>query len=139
MTESCKKGLYIDTHQVYPPTEVIKVSDAQMKLATRLGSFAYPFILEIPKLGGPSYSMMRGWRQDGAVMGMEYEVMAFVGFNDMDIRNRSSCKLVVRKVQDIPRSLQEGAKPHGTITKTMITGVGTVTIDCTLSGPVFGP
>ena len=46
---------------------------------------------------------------------------------------------MVRKIQEIPRCLIEGNKPYGTITKAVLTGMGTVTIECTLGDRVYGP
>lgn len=134
-----KRSLYIDTHQVYPPVKDINPSVTQANLANKLGSFAFPFILEIPPLAAPSTVMQRRLKQEGELMGMDYEVMAFVGHNDADIHARNSCKVSVRKLQDIPASLSSSKKPEGQMTKTMLIGMGPVTIHCTLGSRVVQP
>lgn len=61
----------------------------QRNLISKLGNFAFPFSLAFPELSSPSYSLMMGWQDVGSLMGLEYEVMGFVGSNEHDMQDRS--------------------------------------------------
>jgi len=132
------KTLYLDCHQVYPVTRDVKPSKQQEDLLCKLGSFAYPFRLEFPMLGGPSYQMMQGKADAQGMLGLEYEVMAFVGKDEWDEHKRSTSRLSVWRIQGLPPTLNfDCPKPKGHKTKSFITYSGSMHIDVLLNKKVY--
>lgn len=62
--------------------------DSQRNLMAKLGNFAFAFSIDFPMLASPSYSLQQGRDDMGALMGLEYELMAYVGANESDIHKR---------------------------------------------------
>lgn len=60
----------------------------QRNLMAKLGNFAFAFSIDFPTLASPSYTLQQGWEDMGALMGIEYELMAYVGANESDIHKR---------------------------------------------------
>ncbi|XP_064090600.1 arrestin homolog [Macrobrachium nipponense] len=133
------KTLYLDTTQLYPPLKEVKTSEIQRNLINRLGNFAFAFNLEFPKLASPSYTMMRGYEDEGPLINMEYEVMGFVGVNEQDMDKWSVANLTVRRLMECPARFFDRPAPDGSITKTFLTCSGTVTIQASLNSSVYFP
>ncbi|CAL4099673.1 unnamed protein product [Meganyctiphanes norvegica] len=132
------KKLYLDCHQIYPITRNMTPTQAQEDLVSKLGTFAIPFRMEFPKLGGPSYQMMQGYKDDQANLGLEYEVMAFVGKDEWDDHKRSSSRIAVWRIQGLPPTLnRDGPKPKGHKTKHFIMMNGSVHIDVLLNKNLY--
>ncbi|XP_068218468.1 arrestin homolog [Palaemon carinicauda] len=133
------KTLYIDTTQLYPPVKEIQTTEIQRNLINRLGNFAFAFNLEFPKLASPSYAMMRGYEDEGPLINVEYEVMGFVGANEHDMDRRNVANLTIRRLMECPTRMFDQPAPDGNITKNFLTCSGTVTIQASLSSPVYFP
>ncbi|KAG7175523.1 Arrestin-like 7 [Homarus americanus] len=133
------KTMYLGTTQLYPPVTCFPPSEIQRNLISKLGNFAFPFMLEFPKLSTPSYTMMQGWEEEGRLIGVEFEVMGFVGVNEQDCHKRSSCRLTVRRLMECPARLFDAPAPRGNITKTFLTCSGSVTLEASLTSNVYFP
>ncbi|XP_071537800.1 arrestin homolog isoform X2 [Panulirus ornatus] len=135
------KTLYLDTTQLYPPLQggATPTTEIQRTLISKLGNFAFPFKLDFPKLSSPSYVMMQGWEDEGALIGVEFEVMSFVGANEQDIHKRSSCCLMVRRLMECPARFFDLPAPSGCSTKTFLTCFGAVTLEASLTSNVYFP
>ncbi|KAK7066871.1 Beta-arrestin-1 [Halocaridina rubra] len=131
------KTMYLDTTQLYPPVKDNVPTEIQRNLISRLGNFAFAFKLDFPKLAGPSYTLMQGWEEDAPLISVEYEVMGFVGTNEQDMHTRSSANLIIRRVMECPSRVFDHKTPEGFITKSFLTCSGTVTIEASLSSPVY--
>jgi len=108
------KNLSLECQQVFPVQKKIEPIKMQEELCTKLGEHAYPFRLEFPKLGGPSYQMMVGSRDEQSNLGLEYEVMAFVGADEFDEHKRSTAHMAVWRIQCLPPNFElNGPKPKG--------------------------
>jgi len=131
------KKLYLDCHQVYPITREIQPSKQQADLIAKLGSFTYPFRMEFPQLGAPSYQMMQGLKDEHSQMGLEYEIMAFVGKDEWDDKKRSTARIAVWRIQSLPPTLNLDVKPKGHKTKNFLMYNGSVHIDVLLNKNVY--
>ncbi|CAL4099676.1 unnamed protein product [Meganyctiphanes norvegica] len=134
----CTKTLSLECSQVYPVKREIEKTSRQEALITKLGEFAFPFRIDFPKLGAPSYQMMQGSRDEQSNLGLEYEVMAFVGEDEFDEHKRSSAKMAVWRVQALPPTLNlTGQMPKGQRSKSFMMYSGAVNIDLSLDKPMY--
>jgi len=131
------KKLYLDCHQVYPVKKEIQPSKEQADLISKIGTFTYPFRFEFPQLGAPSYQMMQGPKDLQSQMGLEYEIMAFVGKNEWDEHKRSTARLSVYRIQALPPSVDLDIKPKGIRTKHFFMYNGSVHMDVLLNQNVY--
>ncbi|XP_037778835.1 arrestin homolog [Penaeus monodon] len=133
------KTLYIGNTQVYPPVTDITASEIQRNLMAKLGNFAFAFSIDFPMLASPSYSLQQGRDDMGALMGLEYELMAYVGANESDIHKRSTSRLSVRRLVECPKALYQMPPPRSSLSKTFFTCSGALCIRASLPAPVFRP
>ncbi|XP_042886308.1 arrestin, lateral eye-like, partial [Penaeus japonicus] len=133
------KTLYIGNTQVYPPVADITPSEIQRNLMAKLGNFAFAFRIDFPKLALPSYTLQQGWGDMGALTGIEYELMAYVGANESDIHKRSTSRLSVRRLVECPRALYQAAPPCSNLCKSFFTCSGSLDVRASLPAPVFRP
>ncbi|KAK3892541.1 hypothetical protein Pcinc_003617 [Petrolisthes cinctipes] len=133
------KTMHLSTSQLYPPVKDITTSEIQRNLISKLGNFAFPFVLEFPELASPTYSMMQGWEDSNTLMGVEYEVMGFVGNNIHDMQTRSISKLMIRRLMECPTRVWDVTPSEGTLTRTFLTCSGTVNLEASLNSHVFFP
>ncbi|XP_063841661.1 phosrestin-1-like [Scylla paramamosain] len=133
------KTLYVNTTQVYPPERERPTTELQRNLISKLGNFAFPFDMSFPELASPSYSLMLGWQDLGSLMGIEYEVMGFVGGNQHDMQQRSTASLTVRRLMECPASLFEKPAPQKCISRSFLTCTGCVSIEAKLNSNVYYP
>ncbi|XP_037778093.1 arrestin homolog isoform X1 [Penaeus monodon] len=133
------KTMYLHTIQLYPPVTEFVPSEIQRNLISKLGNFAFPFLMEFPKLSSPSYVMQQGWEDEGSLMGVEFEVMGYIGATEHDMPKRSTARLLIRRLQECPKQMYEAPVPRGNITKSFLTTAGNVSIEASLSKPVYEP
>ncbi|XP_050704957.1 phosrestin-1-like [Eriocheir sinensis] len=133
------KTMYLHTIQVYPPEKERPTTEIQRNLISKLGNFAFPFSLAFPELSSPSYSLMMGWQDQGSLMGLEYEAMGFVGSNEHDMQERSTARMIVRRLMDCPLSLFDKPPPQKNISRSFLTCTGSVSIEAKLNSQVFYP
>ncbi|XP_042886306.1 phosrestin-2-like [Penaeus japonicus] len=131
--------VFFHTTQLYPPVKEFVPSEIQRNLISKLGNFAFPFVMDFPKLSSPSYVMQQGWEDEGSLMGVEFEVMGYVGTSEHDMPKRSTARLLVRRLQECPKRMYEAPVPRGSITKNFLTTAGNVSIEASLSKPVYEP
>lgn len=139
MGYSFLKTLYIGNTRVYPPVSEITPTEIQRNLMAKLGNFAFAFSIDFPTLASPSYTLQQGWEDMGALMGIEYELMAYVGANESDIHKRSTSRLAVRRLVECPKALYQMAPPRSSLSKTFFTCSGALCIRAGLPAPVFRP
>lgn len=133
------KTMCVETKQVYPPPSEQFTTEVQRNLISKLGDFTFPFTLPLPKLSSPSYIMQKGWEDEGALISIEMEVMAFVGHNETDMHERSLVRLFIRRLQTIPECERTKPAPAGTITRNFLTCSGIITLEAKLDLPVYKP
>jgi len=132
------KTLAVECQQVYPVQKKIEPTKMQEELCTKLGEFAFPFRMDFPKLGAPSYQMMVGSRDEQSNLGLEYEVMTFVGQDEYDEHKRSTAKMAVWRIQQLPPTMDlNGPKPKGHRSKSFPMYSGIVEINAHLNAQLF--
>ncbi|KAF2350898.1 Arrestin C-terminal-like domain [Trinorchestia longiramus] len=133
------KTMCVENKQVYPPPPEEHTTEIQRNLISKLGNFTFPFTLPLPLLSSPTYVMQKGWEDEGALMSLEMEVMAYVGHTELDVDDRSTVRLHIERVQSFPASELSMPAPQGTITRNFLTCSGTVTLTVALHKPVYRP
>lgn len=97
------RQLYLTSEQVVPPksqsSDVI-VSDLQNKLLKRFGEGSYPFTFDLPKNAPPSVTLQPSPDDQGAPLGVEYELRFFIADDEADKpKRRSTVAMAIRKLQ----------------------------------------
>ncbi|KAF7652139.1 hypothetical protein LDENG_00100980 [Lucifuga dentata] len=119
---SFRRELYVSTRQVYPPLldrEKGIHTRTQAKLLHKLGDNAYPFFFEFPDNLPCSVALQPSPNDVGKHCAVEFEIRAFSAESqDAKVRNRSSVKLMIRKVQYAPDS--EGMAPSVETTRDFV-------------------
>lgn len=97
------RQLYLTSEQVVPPknqsSDVI-VSDLQNKLLKRFGEGSYPFTFDLPKNAPPSVTLQPSPEDQGAPLGVEYELRFFIAEDEGDKpKRRSTVAMAIRKLQ----------------------------------------
>lgn len=97
------RQLYLTSEQVVPPKNQsgdIIVSDLQNKLLKRFGEGSYPFTFDLPKNAPPSVTLQPSPDDQGAPLGVEYELRFFIADDETEKpKRRSTVAMAIRKLQ----------------------------------------
>ncbi|XP_028925418.1 S-arrestin [Ornithorhynchus anatinus] len=109
-----RRDIYFSQTQVYPPEETVatptKIQDSLMK---KLGSHAYPFVLQFPDYLPCSVVLQPAPQDVGKCCGVDFEVKAFATDNadeEDKTSKKNSVRLLIRKVQHAPADM--GQQPR---------------------------
>lgn len=96
------RQLYLALNQIHPVKNDnnLNINKLQEKLIRKLGPSAHTFTFELPKNAPPSVTLQPGPEDQGAPLGVEYEVKLFVATNDIEKpQKRNSVAILIRKLQ----------------------------------------
>jgi len=94
------RQLYLALDQVYPCNQEPEKSELQDKLLRKLGDTAVPFTFDLPENAPPSVTLQPGSDDQGAPLGVEYELKLFIAENKEEKpHRRNSVSMAIRKLQ----------------------------------------
>lgn len=94
------RQLYLALDQIYPSEHDAEASELQNKLVKKLGNNAIPFTFDLPENAPPSVTLQPGPDDQGAPLGVEYELKLFVAENKEEKpHRRNSVSMAIRKLQ----------------------------------------
>ncbi|KAG8185912.1 hypothetical protein JTE90_028910 [Oedothorax gibbosus] len=94
------RQLYLALDQIYPRDQEQDKSDLQDKLTRKLGDGAIPFTFDLPENAPPSVTLQPGSDDQGAPLGVEYELKLFVADSKEEKpHKRNSVSMAIRKLQ----------------------------------------
>ena len=125
------RQLYLALEQVYPGERKDK-SELQEKLIKKLGDGAIPFTFEMPENAPPSVTLQPGPEDQGAPLGVEYELKLFVADNrEEKPHRRNSVSMAIRKLQYYAGG-PDIRQPSSLVTKGFVLSSGKLQLEVTL-------
>jgi len=126
------RQLYLALDQIYPTKQDPEKSDLQDKLLKKLGDSAIPFTFDLPENAPASVTLQPGSDDQGAPLGVEYELKLFVGDNkDEKPHKRNSVSMAIRKLQYYNQG-QTSKQPSSVVSKGFVLSPGRMTLEVTL-------
>jgi arrestin-2 len=126
------RQLYLALDQVYPYKHDPEKSELQDKLVRKLGDHAFPFTFDLPENAPASVTLQPGNDDQGAPLGVEYELKLFVAENKEEKpHKRNSVSMAIRKLQ----YYQAGPsirQPSSVVSKGFVLSPGRMTLEVTL-------
>ncbi|XP_035206771.1 arrestin, lateral eye-like [Stegodyphus dumicola] len=126
------RQLYLALGQVYPSDQGLEKSELQDKLIRKLGESAIPFTFDLPENAPPSVTLQPGPEDQGAPLGVEYELKLFVAENKEEKpHKRNSVSMAIRKLQYYqpgPNTRQ----PSAVVSKGFVLSPGKLQMEVTL-------
>lgn len=128
------RQLYLALEQVYPTNGEPNKSELQSKLMSKLGDKAIPFTFDLPENAPPSVTLQPGSDDQGAPLGVEYELRLFVAdCKDEKPHKRNSVSMAIRKLQYYnPKSGPNIRQPHTMVSKGFTLSPGKLQLEVTL-------
>ncbi|XP_065356730.1 phosrestin-2 [Calliphora vicina] len=132
-----QKELILVSQPVYPEQKIdIQLTKMQERLLKKLGSNAYPFILEMPPSSPASVVLQQKANDSTQPCGVQYFVKVFAGENDCDrSHRRSTVNLGIRKVQYAPT--KTGIQPCTVVRKDFLLSPGELELEVTLDRQLY--
>lgn len=126
------RQLYLALEQVYPGETRNQKSELQEKLMKKLGDGAIPFSFDLPENAPPSVTLMPGPEDQGAPLGVEYELKLFVADNKEEKpHRRNSVTMAIRKLQYYAGG-PDMRQPSSLVTKGFVLSSGKLQLEVTL-------
>ncbi|XP_058979923.1 phosrestin-2-like [Musca domestica] len=131
------KELILVSQQVHPEQKVdIQLTKMQERLLKKLGSNAFPFVMEMPPSSPASVVLQQKANDNSQPCGVQYFVKVFGGENDCDrTHRRSTINLGIRKVQYAPT--KQGIQPCTVVRKDFLLSPGELELEVTLDKQLY--
>lgn len=132
------RQLYLAHDQVVPErNQVAQVTDLQQRLMRKLGSSAYPFCFTLPTNAPMSVTLQPGPNDQGAPLGVEYELRVYVAEDDKQKpHRRSTVSMAIRKIQYAPLTQRE-RQPTTVVCKGFMLSPGKVELEVVLDKEIY--
>ena len=126
------RQLYLALDQIYPTKDGPDKSELQDKLVRKLGENAIPFTFDLPENAPASVTLQPGPEDQGAPLGVDYELKLFVAENKEEKpHRRNSVSMAIRKLQYYqPGPLMR--QPSTLVSKGFVLSPGRMQLDVTL-------
>uniref|UniRef100_A0A7N5PA18 Arrestin, lateral eye-like n=1 Tax=Ailuropoda melanoleuca TaxID=9646 RepID=A0A7N5PA18_AILME len=126
------RQLYLALEQIYPGEKRDNKSELQDKLIKKLGDGAIPFSFELPEKAPPSVTLQPGPDDQGAPLGVDYELKLFVADNKEEKpHRRNSVSMAIRKLQYYSGG-PDVRQPSSLVTKGFVLSPGKLQLEVTL-------
>lgn len=126
------RQLYLALDQVYPPGQEGEKSDLQDKLVRKLGDNAIPFTFDLPENAPPSVTLQPGPEDQGAPLGVEYELKLFIADSKEEKpHRRNSVSMAIRKLQYCQPGPSQ-RRPSTVVSKGFVLSPGRLSMEVTL-------
>lgn len=132
-----QKELTLASTQIYPPQKVdISLTKMQERLLGKLGSNAFPFVLNMPANSPASVVLQQKADDKSQPCGVQYFVKVFTGDSEVDrSHRRSTVNLGIRKVQYAPT--KQGIQPCTVVRKDFLLSPGELEMEVTLDKQLY--
>ncbi|KAH8351735.1 phosrestin-2 [Drosophila eugracilis] len=132
-----QKELTLVSQQVCPPQKQdIQLTKMQERLLKKLGSNAYPFVMQMPPSSPASVVLQQKASDESQPCGVQYFVKIFTGDSDCDrSHRRSTINLGIRKVQYAPT--KQGIQPCTVVRKDFLLSPGELELEVTLDKQLY--
>ncbi|XP_039950691.1 LOW QUALITY PROTEIN: phosrestin-2-like [Bactrocera tryoni] len=132
-----QKELTLVSQQVYPQQKVdIQLTKMQERLLKKLGSNAFPFVMELPPSSPASVVLQQKANDETQPCGVQYFVKVFTGDSECDrSHRRSTINLGIRKVQYAPN--KKGIQPCTVVRKDFLLSPGELELEVTLDKQLY--
>ncbi|XP_015903596.1 arrestin, lateral eye-like [Parasteatoda tepidariorum] len=126
------RQLYLALDQIHPAAQENEKSALQDKLVRKLGDKAIPFTFDLPENAPPSVTIQPGSDDQGAPLGIDYELKLFVADNKEEKpHRRNSVSMAIRKLQYYtPGPLAR--QPSTSVSKGFVLSPGKLQLEITL-------
>uniref|UniRef100_A0A1A9VH66 Phosrestin-2 n=2 Tax=Glossina TaxID=44049 RepID=A0A1A9VH66_GLOAU len=132
-----QKELILVSNQVYPEQKVeMQLTKMQERLLKKLGSNAFPFVMEMPPSSPASVVLQQRAQDESQPCGVQYFVKVFAGESDCDrSHRRSTITLGIRKIQYAPT--KQGIQPCTLVRKDFLLSPGELELEVTLDKQLY--
>lgn len=132
-----QKELTLVSQQVCPPQKQdIQLTKMQERLLKKLGSNAFPFVMQMPTSSPASVVLQQKASDESQPCGVQYFVKIFTGDSDCDrSHRRSTINLGIRKVQYAPT--KQGMQPCTVVRKDFLLSPGELELEVTLDKQLY--
>ncbi|CAD5116454.1 DgyrCDS5340 [Dimorphilus gyrociliatus] len=128
-----RKDLFLASTQVYPPLKENEkpLTRLQERLIKKLGTNAYPFYFELPKVCPASVTLQPAPGDTGKPCGVDYELKTYVADSiDEKPHKRNSVRLAIRKLTYAPE--EPAPQPSAEATKDFMMSPGHLRLEASL-------